>query len=166
MKSFSEYFAINKPKYEFSVRLANCDFNSDMKKKIEHGLGAYDVESISETKRLPIREHAEFPSLGACDVHVLQIAVKYPVVSDQIRQRVAESLGVSAKMVFVRTVLEEQNYEPVSVPKKNTDGSVLTEPTMAAESGQDLVGTSRLNSLIKEFETRRHEIAGQDKKGK
>ena len=165
MKSFAEYFAINKPKYEFTVRLANCNFDSDMKKKLEGGLGAYVVESIGETRRLPIREHAEFPSLGACDVHVMQVSVKYPVVSDQLRQRIAESLGISASTVFVRTVLEEQNFEPVAPPKKSADGSILTNPDLGGESGQHLVGEQRLESMIKELETRKYTIAGQDNKG-
>lgn len=166
MKSFSEYFAINKPKYDFTVRLANCNFDSDMKKKMEAGLGAYVVENIGDVRRLPIREHAEFPSLGPCDVHVIQVSVKYPVVSDQLRQRIAESLGIGASTIFVRTVLEEQNFDPVDPPKKSADGSILNNPDLGGESGQHLVGDKRLGSMIKELETRKYTIAGQDNKGK
>jgi len=165
MKSFTDYFTNNQKRYEFTVRLANCDFNNDMKKNMERGLSAYVVETIGAAKRLPITEHSEFPGLGACDVHMFQVAVKYPVVSDQIRQTVAESLKISARQVFVRSIGEEANFAKPAEPKKAADGSVLNNPELEAESGQAMVGNSRIESMLKELQTRRYEIAGKAEKG-
>jgi len=165
MKSFTDYFTNNQKRYEFTVRLANCDFNNDMKKNMERGLSAYVVETIGAAKRLPITEHSEFPGLGACDVHMFQVAVKYPVVSDQIRQTVAESLKISARQVFVRSIGEEANFAKSAEPKKAADGSVLNNPELEAESGQAMVGNSRIESMLKELQTRRYEIAGKAEKG-
>lgn len=166
MKPFTEYFASSLPKYEFTVRIANCDFTNEMKQNMANKLQAYVVENISTAKRLPIKEHAEFPGLGACDVHMLQVSVKYPVVSDQIRQVVAEAIGISAKQVYVRSIGEEANFEPIAEPKKAKDGSVLSNPDLDATSGQTMVGQSRVDSMLKELQTRRYEIASKAEKGK
>jgi len=166
MKPFTEYFAHSKPRYEFTVRIANCDFTSDMKSRLESGLGAYVVESIGAAKRLPVKEYVEFAGIGPCDVHLIEVAVRYPVVSDQIRQIVAERLGIAARQVFVRSMGEEQNFVPVAEPKKAKDGSVLSNPDLEATSGQSLVGQSRVDSMLKELQSRRHEIAGKAEKGK
>lgn len=160
MKPYSKYFAETKPIYEFVVRIAGCDFTSEMKSKMASALSMYVVESASTTRRLPIREHAEFVGLGPCEVYMIDIAVRYPVISDQIRQVVAECLSISARQVVVRTKLQEANHEPIAKPKQAKDGSVLNNPELESSSAQNLVGNQRIESMLKELETRRYEIAG------
>lgn len=171
MKPFTEYLINLKPVYEFVVRIAGCDdFNEDMKQKIHAKLDAYVVENFGAAKRLPIKEHADFPSMGACAVTMMEVTLKYPVTTTQLRAAIAESIGLTSASVMVRTRLEEANYDPVPVPKKAKDGSVLNEPEMAAESAQDQVGQQRLDSMLKELSknTRKHEFARTEKtpKGK
>ena len=171
MKSFTDYLINLKPKYEFVVRIAGCeDFNEDMKKTIHAKLDAYVVESFGPAKRLPIKEHADFPSMGACEVCMMEVTLQYPVTTVQLRAAIAESIGLTAASVMVRTRLEEANYDPVPVPKKAKDGSLLNEPEMAAESAQDRVGQQRVDSMLKELSktTRKHEFARIEKtpKGK
>lgn len=168
MKTFSEYFAINKPKFDFVIRIANCPENQLIKKQIETGLVSYVVETIGDFRRLPIKEHSEFPALGACEVMIFNVSIKYPVVSDQVRQRLAEYLKISPSTIFVRTLLEEKNFEPVIAPKKHMDGSVLNNPVLDADSGQNLVGDKRIDTIKKEFDTRKFSFADDsyNKKGK
>lgn len=165
MKPFTEYLFNLKPVYEFVIRIAGCeDFNEDMKKRVHSSLDAYVVENFGATKRLPIKEHADFPSLGPCEVCMMEVVLKYPVTVDQLRKVIAESLGLTASSVMVRTKLEEANHEPVAVPKKAKDGSLLNEPEMAAESAQDLAGQKRVDSMLKELskKTRKHEFASKE----
>ena len=165
MKPFTEYLFNLKPVYEFVIRIAGCeDFNEDMKKRVHSSLDAYVVENFGATKRLPIKEHADFPSLGPCEVCMMEVVLKYPVTVDQLRKVIAESLGLTASSVMVRTKLEEANHEPVAVPKKAKDGSLLNEPEMAAESAQDLAGQKRVDSMLKELskKTRKHEFASNE----
>jgi len=165
MKPFTEYLMNLKPVYEFVIRIAGCeDFNEDMKKRVHSSLDAYVVENFGATKRLPIKEHADFPSLGPCEVCMMEVVLKYPVTVDQLRKVIAESLGLTASSVMVRTKLEEANHEPVAVPKKAKDGSLLNEPEMAAESAQELAGQKRVDSMFKELskKTRKYEFATKE----
>jgi hypothetical protein len=90
---------------------------------------------------------------------MLEVAVKYPVVTDQVAQLIAEKLGIPKNSVIVRTRGQEENMAPVAEPKKSKDGSVLTNPELeAAEGAQALVGQSRKDSMLKELETRKYEF--------
>jgi len=171
MKPFTDYLINLKPVYEFVVRIAGCsDFNEDMRKRVHAKLDAYVVENFGAVKRLPIKEHADFPSMGPCEVCIMEVTLKYPVITDQLRQVIAESLGLTASSVMVRTRLEEANHDPVVKPKKAKDGSVLTNPELESESAQELAGQRRVDSMLKDLSsrTRKHEFAATEKapKGK
>jgi hypothetical protein len=148
--------------YEFNVKLAGCDMTTEMKDRWKSALEAYSVESIGKYKRLPIQEHADFPSHGPCECNMLEVAVKYPVVTDQLAQIIAEKLGIARNSVIVRTRGQEENMVPTAEPKKSKDGSVLTNPELeAADGAQALVGQSRKDSMLKELETRKYEFAAK-----
>ena len=171
MKPFTEYLINLKPVYEFVVRIAGCeDFNEDMKKRVRSSLDAYVVESFGSVKRLPIKEHADFPSMGACEVCMMEVTLKYPVITDQLRKVIAESLGLTASSVMVRTKLEEANHAPIAQPKKASDGSLLSNPVLEADSAQELAGQKRVDSMLKDLSkrTRKYEFAAKEQapKGK
>lgn len=171
MKPFTEYLMNLKPVYEFVIRIAGCeDFNEDMKKKVQARLDAYVVENFGSVKRLPIKEHADFPSMGACEVCMMEVTLKYPVITDQLRKVIAESLGLTASCVLVRTRLEEANHTPIAPPKKARDGSLLNNPVIEAESAQDIAGQKRVDSMLKDLSkrTRKYEFAAKEQapKGK
>lgn len=160
MKSFTDYVAQINRKYEFVVRIADCDINEDAKIKINSALSMYVVESIGAAKRLPIQDYNDFPSLGACEVHMLEVTLRYPTITPQIKQLIAERLKIAVGQVVVRTKLEEQQHEYVSPePKKAKDGSLLNNPELESENSQHLVGNNRIGSLIKELESRKYQFA-------
>lgn len=162
MKPFTDYLINLKPVYEFVVRIAGCaEFNDDMRQKVHSKLDAYVVENFGTVKRLPIKEHADFPTMGPCEVSMMEITLKYPVITDQLRQVIAESLGLAASAVMVRTRLEEANHEPVAASKKAKDGSLLNNPVIEAESAQDIAGQRRVDSMLKDLSkrTRKYEFA-------
>lgn len=162
MKSFTEYLAHTKPRYEFVVRIAECDLK-DRESAIRNGLAAYVVEEITKPRRLPIQEHSEFVGMGPCEVHVVEVRLQYPVISDQVRESVARALGISASQVVARTKNEDHmRTQTVPEPSKAKDGSVLTNPNLESESGQPLAGQKRLDSLLKELETRKYEFAAKE----
>lgn len=159
MKPFTQYLQEMNRIYEFSVKLAGCDMTTEMKDRLKSALEVYSVESIGKYKRLPIQEHADFPGLGPCECNILEVSVKYPVVTDQVAQIIAEKLGIARHNVIVRTKGQEENMMPVVEPKKSKDGSVLNNPELeAAEGAQALVGQSRKDSMLKELETRKYEF--------
>jgi hypothetical protein len=162
MKPFTQYLQEMNHIYEFSVKLAGCDMTAEMKDRLKSALEAYSVDSIGKYKRLPIQEHADFPSHGPCECNMLEVAVKYPVVTDQLAQLIAEKLSIPRNSVIVRTRGQEENMIPMAEPKKSKDGSVLTNPELeAADGAQALVGQSRKDSMLKELETRKYEFAAK-----
>ena len=148
-----------RPLYEFVIRVAGCDLDADGRQRIESALAMYVVEKIGSARRLPIQEHADFAGMGPCEVHMIDVTVKYPTITEQIRTTVAQALNVPLRSVCVRTRLEEQQREPMPAPKKAADGSVLTEPGLDAVSAQELVGQQRTESMLKQLQTRQYEFA-------
>lgn len=164
MKPFTEYLIDMRPKYEFVVRVAGCDTVTEMQERVRASLGMYVVENITAAKRLPIQEHRDFPTLGACEVHMFTVELRYPTITEQVAQVVSNSLNISRKNVCVRTQREDAMREAVAVePKTARDGSILNNPELEAESAQNLVGKNRVDSMLKELETRRYEFAEQAK---
>lgn len=162
MKPFTQYLQEMNRIYEFSIKLAQCEFDADAQDRLKLALEAYALESVGKIKRLPIQEHADFPGQGPCECHMVDVAVRYPVVSDQVRQVVAEKLGISAKQVVVRTKGEEELRNTINEPKKASDGSVLNNSSLEdSDGGQELVGQSRKDSMLKELETRKYEFAAK-----
>jgi hypothetical protein len=162
MKPFAQYLHEMNREYEFTVKIANCDFDSETEAKLKSALETYVVNSVGKAKRLPIQEHSDFPGCGPCECHMVDVAVQYPVVSDQIAQVVAEKLNIPRKQVLVRTKGEEEIRNSFYEPKKAKDGSVLNNPDLDdAPGGQDLVGQNRKDSLLKELETRKYEFASK-----
>jgi hypothetical protein len=162
MKPFAHYLQETNRVFEFCIKIAGCEIDQAAQAKIKSALEAYSVESVGKVKRLPIQEHADFPGQGPCECHLVEVTVRYPVVSDQVAQVVAEKLGISRKQVIARTQGEEEIRTSVVLPKKANDGSVLNNPDLeAAEGGQELVGQSRKDSMLKELETRKYDFAAK-----
>lgn len=167
MKPFTQYMFEMDRKYEFVVRIAGCDMNEDMKSKIQHALNMYVVENMGAAKRLPVQEYREFAGMGPCEVHMFEVTLKYPTITPQIRQIVAEKLNIAAKQIVVRTRLEEDNYNFVPAePSKAKDGSILSNPNLEAESAQAVVGHQRIDSMLKELQSRKFEFAKQSETAK
>jgi hypothetical protein len=162
MKPFAHYLQETNRVFEFCIKIAGCEIDQAAQAKIKSALEAYSVESVGKVKRLPIQEHVDFPGQGPCECHLVEVTVRYPVVSDQIAQVVAEKLGISRKQVIARTRGEEEIRTSVVLPKKAKDGSVLNNPDLeAADGGQELVGQSRKDSMLKELETRKYDFAAK-----
>lgn len=162
MKPFTQYLQEMNKVYEFSIKLAGIDCDKDQQERLKLALEAYAVESFGSVKRLPIQEHVDFPGCGPLECHMVEVALRYPVVTDQVAQLVAEKLGMPRKHVLVRTKGEEAIMSTVAEPKKAKDGSVLNNPELESEAGaQDLVGDTRKESMLKELETRKYEFAAK-----
>lgn len=162
MKPLALYLQEMNRVFEFCIKIAGCEIDQAAQAKIKSALEAYSVASIGKVKRLPIQEHVDFPGQGPCECCLVEVAVRYPVVSDQVSQVVAEKLGLSRKQVIARTRGEEDIRTTVAMSKKASDGSVLNNPDLeAVQGGQQLVGQSRKDSMLKELETRKYDFAAQ-----
>lgn len=164
MKNFQTYiFELQKP-YEFRIKLASIDPKGEVMDRIKNALDAYQLESVSAVKSLPIQEHREFPQWGGpCEAYQFDIKVSYPTTVVAIRQVIKERAGINADWICVRNLNEAEYTEEAENLGKDHQGALLDKEDLGGSTeGQGLVGQSRIGSLLKELESRKYDIAGSD----
>lgn len=166
MKPFTQYLYHTQKIYEFCIKLAEVDVSEDNLSRIKNALEAYCVESMSKPRRLPIQEHRDFPKMGPCECHVINIGLKYPTTTEQLTQIVAERALLDKGRVCVYTKDDFEQQVAINSEAVRTE-PLLTDPTLEDEAGaQALVGQARVGSFLKELEknkTSKYEIAGKEK---
>lgn len=169
MKNFLDYLKETQKTYEFKVKIANSDPTNQIA-TLKERMAAYVVESIGEIKRLPIMEtQIDFPSQKNAEIFVFEVALQYPVMADQLRVLIAESLNVPAALVSV---------VPSSHPEelwRNKEGElreyvqgedVLTKPLPDASPEQKAASKAYAGAetILKELnKAPKFEIAGKEK---
>lgn len=167
MKTFTQYLYETQKVHEFVVKLANIDVNNETVDKIKSALEAYAVETVSKPKSMPTQKDSDFPKLGTCECQVITVGVKYPVVTDQLLQVIADRAFIPKSNICVRTKAEHDNWENDAARVEKREGALLDDNELTCNSdGQELVGANR-TSMLKDFETRKYEFASSNKeKGK
>jgi len=166
MKTFLQYLGETQKTYEFKVKIANID-PKDHIESLKITLEAYAVESISTPKRLPIMENnIDFPNMKNCEIHVFEIALKYPVNASQLRELISERFKTPLNQVFVTP---SNNPEELW---RNNEGElreyvqgedVLTKPLPEATADQKAAGKAyaEKETILKELnKAPKFEISG------
>ena len=171
MQTFQDYFYNARKPYEFRIKIANMDINkADVMEAIKNALDAYEVETITAPKRLPVQEHRDFGKLGPCEVHVIDVVVNYPTIAEQVRQLVINRAQVPNYCICVETMGQAQNEDLVNetiLAQAEGEGAVLEKTELPTVPGaQATAGQARVDSLLKELMaepmSRAYEIAGTD----
>lgn len=164
MKPYQQYiFELNKV-YEYRVKIAGTNPTGEVMERIKNALDAYQVETVTPAKSMPIQEHRDFPKMGATECWTFEVAIKYPTTSAQLRQLIKERAGLNADCVCVYGKNECDFNEEFEAHGKDHEGSLLEQPELKAdEGGQELVGKSRFDSLLKELSARTYEFAEDSK---
>lgn len=92
---------------------------------------------------------------------MFDVAVRYPTITEQIRQLIIQRAQIPGDKVCVYTQAQMEQEE-LNVAEE-AKGSVLEQHELTDELGQDLVGEKRLTSFLKELETRKYDIEGKEK---
>jgi hypothetical protein len=161
MKNFQAYFFEAGKLFEFRVKLAGIDPKGEVMERIKNALNTYEVETIGKVKRLPIQEHRDFSRAGPVEVYQFDVAVRYPTITEQIRQLIIQRAQIAGENVCVYTK-SQMEQEELNVSEESKE-AVLEQEEMSSESGQELVGEKRLTSFFKELETRKYDIDGKEK---
>jgi len=162
MKAFKTYLAENTRTYEFRIKLA-CEVDNECINKLKQTLEAYQLDSISKPKRLPVHEHPDFPQCGPTEVNIIDVKLHYPVTSAQLRAIVGERCAIQLSCIRVIAGGENNPYEKIQAGKEQSKewkegDAVLNQEEMVTEApAEDLVGTKRLPTIMQELEaTRRY----------
>lgn len=164
MKSLQQYFYEAKKVYEFKVKIAMESIDAAQLKKIRNALEAYKLEELGAPKRLPISEHRDFPKVGPCQCYLIDVSVGYPTREDEIRQLIINRANIGEECVRVYPKNQYESNEEFEAYGKDHSGSLLADKTLKDVPGsQKLVGAARVDSMLKELETRKYEFSKADK---
>ena len=171
MQKFQDYFYNAKKPYEFRIKIANLDITkNEVMEAIKNALDAYEVETITSPKRLPVQEHRDFGKLGPCEVHVIDVVVNYPTIAEQVRQLVINRALVPNECICVETMGQAYNEELVNekiLAQAEGEGAILEKTELPTTPGaKETAGQARVDSLLKELMadplSNTYEIAGND----
>ena len=165
LKPFQTYiFELSKPS-EFRIKLAGINPTGEVMDKIKNALEAYQLESVSAVKSLPIQEHRDFPQWGGpCEAYQFDVTLTYPTTNIVVRQLIKERAGINVNWISVRNLRESEYTDEAEAHGKDHDGALLDETELKdAPDAQALAGQSRIGSLLKELESRKFEFAQESK---
>jgi hypothetical protein len=167
MKNLAQYITEEKKTYDFKIKIAAIELTNEILDRIEHALSTFELASLSKPKNLPIVEkNLDFPNFGACEVSLIMASLNYPCTDEQIRQ----ALGTQARLPLSNIVVIPKNQPEELLRDKSAEDEttnkksepILTKELEEISGGQPLVGMQRVESLLKELETRRMEFAAKD----
>ena len=85
IKSFRSHLQDNTKLYSFKMRMA-FECTDHIYKRIECALDAYQLESITKPKSLPIQEDiVNFPKAGAVENNIIEFETGYPVIPEMLQ---------------------------------------------------------------------------------
>ena len=101
LKPFQTYiFELSKPS-EFRIKLAGINPTGEVMDKIKNALEAYQLESVSAVKSLPIQEHRDFPQWGGpCEAYQFDVTLTYPTTNIVVRQLIKERAGINVDCII------------------------------------------------------------------
>jgi hypothetical protein len=150
MKSFKEYLTESKKVYEFKVKIAG-DCPKDCAGQIKTALSQFHVESCSSGKSTPIQEtQKDFPSHKNVSVTLFDVCTTYPATSLQIRNKIAESLGIANSAISVKNIHEAAEDE-INHQHNTKSGNSVLQSDYESSNNQNMVGTQHAMSLLKEL---------------
>jgi hypothetical protein len=156
MKSFKEYLTESKKVYEFKVKIAG-DCPKDCSSSIKQALTQFHVESCSAGKSTPIQEHhSEFPEHKNCSMTVFDVCTRYPATSLQVRNMVAEHVGIAESRVKVRNLKEEEEHA-INHEHDEKTGKALVGTDYEASNHQELVGEKKKENFLRELTKTKHQ---------
>ncbi|HET8688772.1 MAG TPA: hypothetical protein VFM18_19315 [Methanosarcina sp.] len=165
MKSFQQYiFELSKPS-EFRIKLAGIEPKGEVMDRIKNALEAYQLESVSAVKSLPVQEHREFPKWGGpCEAWQFEVKLAYPTTTVAMQQVIKERAGLNPEWICVRNLNEAEYTDEAEARGKDQKGALLDSDELKDEAGaQELAGQKRISNLLKELESRKFEFAEDSK---
>jgi len=125
------------------------------------------VVTISAPKRLPMRRKPlDFPSFDTCEVNLITVSLKYPCTDDQVRQTLSQHGRIPlANLVVIPKNQPEELLRDAEDELNDDDEkeAILTKELENVTGGQVKVGQQRVDSMLKELETRKTEYAAKTK---
>ena len=159
IRSFISHLQDSTKVYSFKMRMA-FECTDNMYKRIEAALDAYQLESLTKPKSLPIQEdEVNFPQSGPVEINIIEMELGYPVIPEMLHALLIERCQLDGTRFVVHTQAQDADRTPqIGIYEKgeallNTD---LEEGTLEEKVYVNEFVTDFLDSI----ETRKFEFAG------
>lgn len=158
MKTYINYLMESEKKYGFRVKMAT-ELNKEQMEAVQRGLARWNLEAISEPKRLPIAEqHDGFGHIRNTELFIVDLVVNYPCTPHEVQACIHECSRVPLSHIMVLTPQQEVLASPI-VPE--SDEPLLTSDYPATKQPQLLADLA--NAL--KTKTIEHQFAVKPSKG-
>lgn len=150
MRTYIEYLNESVKKYGFRVKVAT-EVSEESMDKLQKHLAKWNLEAISEPKRLPIaEEHTGFGHLKNTDLYLIDLVVNYPCTPHEVQAAIHESTNIPLSHIMVVTPNQEVLAAPIVADSK----PVLTNSYPEQKAPQllaDLANALKNNSMTHSF---------------
>jgi hypothetical protein len=147
MKKFTTYLTESTKTYNFKLTVAG-ECTKEMTEKLKQAAEKYEVIKMSAPKRLPVQRSSDFPTMGAVEISLIDLEVRYPVTPEQLYNLFREIHDEAH--IKIRTAAQAADIVPVAEEDPEEYKPVLTselENTDTTEFRTD----SQVANLMKEF---------------
>jgi hypothetical protein len=159
IRSFASHLQDSKKVYSFKMRMA-FECTTAMHKKIECALDAYQLESITKPKSLPIQEDSvNFPQLGPVEINIIEMELGYPVIPEMLHSLLIERCQLDGTRFRVHTMAQDADRTPQIGIYEKGDALLNTE-LEEAELTEKVYGNEFVTDFLDSIETRKMEFAG------
>jgi len=159
IKSFISHLQDNKKVYSFKMRMA-FECTDKMYKRIEVALDAYQLESLTKPKSLPIQEdEVNFPQAGPVEINILEMELGYPVIPEMLHALLIERCGLDGTRFIIYTQAQDADRTPqIGIYEKGE--ALLNTELEESELSEKVYGNEFVTDFLDSIETREYEFAG------
>lgn len=150
MKRLSQYLTESAKTYNFKLTVAGgCD--KDMQDKLKNAAQRYDVIKMSAPKNLPVQRSADFPALGAVEICLIDLEVRYPVTPEQLQNVFADICCETH--LRIRTAAQAADAAPVEEEEVTKESEPVLTSELEDQDNKDFRTDSQIEALMKEFQS-------------
>ena len=134
-------------------------------KRIEAALDAYQLESITKPKSLPIQEDSvNFPKAGPVEINIIEFETGYPVIPEMLQTLLIERCQLDSTSFVVHTLAQDADRTPQIAMYEKGEALLNTE-LEESELTEEVFGNEYVTDFLDSIETREFEFAA-DTEGK
>jgi len=152
MKTYIQYLLDHEKKYGFRVKMA-MEPTKDQMEKLQKSLARWNLEAISEPKRLPVSEdHTGFGHLKATELYIIDMVINYPATPQEMQAAIHEATGVSLSRIMVITPNQEVLAAPIAPEAEGR--AILDTPFPEQKAPQllaDLANALKVRTIEHQF---------------
>lgn len=149
MKKFATYLTESTKTYNFKMTVAG-ECTKEMTDKLKNAAEKYEVIKMSSPKRLPVQRNSDFPSLGAIEICLIDLEVRYPVTPEQLTNLFAEVCCEAH--IKIRTAAQAADVAPIAEEEPEEYKPVLTSELEEVDT-KEFRTDSQIENLMKEFQS-------------